>query len=73
MFKNCKQNIKVIKTTVSLKIEIKEKSPFLWFDLSLYTIIKNYISTEREINAGFDKTDGNFICWINHKLWGFLS
>jgi len=28
MFKACKLNIKVIKTTVSLKIEIKEKSPF---------------------------------------------
>jgi len=28
MFKACKQNMKVIKTTVSLKIEIKEKSLF---------------------------------------------
>ena len=68
MFKACKQNVKVIKTIVTLKIEIKEKSPFLWFYLSLYAIIKNYISPEREINAEFDKTNGNFICWINHKL-----
>ena len=59
MFKACKKNMKVIKTTVSLKIEIKEKSPFLWFDLSLYAIIKNYISPEREIN---DKTNSDFIC-----------
>ena len=68
MFKACQQNMKVTKTTVYLKIKINEKSPFLWFDLSLYAIIKNYISPEREINAEFDKTNSNFICWINHKL-----
>jgi len=51
MFKACKQNTKVIKTTVSLKIEIKEKYPFWWFDLSLYAIIKNYISPARENNS----------------------
>jgi len=62
MFKACKQNMKVIKTTVSLKIEIKEKSPFLWFNLSLYAIIINFISPEREVNAEFDKTNSNFIC-----------
>jgi len=39
MFKACQQNMKVTKTTVYLKIKINEKSPFLWFDLSLYAII----------------------------------
>ena len=53
--------MKVIKATVSLKIEIKEKTPFLWFDLSLYAIFKNYISSEREINDEFHKTNSNFI------------
>ena len=62
--------MELIKTTISLKIEIKENITFLWFDPVLYTIIKTYISSERAINAGFDKTNYNFIHCIIHKLWG---
>ena len=58
----CTQNIEVIKTTVSLKNEIKEKFTFLWFNLLYYVIIKTFISYEREINACLDKTNRNFIC-----------
>ena len=37
MYAACTQNIEVIKTTISLKNEIKEKFTFLWFNLfSLY-------------------------------------
>jgi len=55
MFKACKQNMKVTKTTVSLKIKIKEKSPFLRFGLSLYAIIKNYKSTEGKLTLNLIK------------------
>ena len=41
-------NIKLIKTSVSLKIEIKEKYTFLWFRLLLYVIVKSiYIILKR--------------------------
>jgi len=49
MYIACKQNMKRIKTTISLDIEIKEKSPFLWFKLSVYAIIKNYISPKEKL------------------------
>jgi len=62
--------MKVIKTNISLKIEIKEKSPFLWFDLSLYATLKSYISTEREINTEFDKINGNFIILDQSQVIG---
>jgi len=39
----------------------------LWFDLSLYAIIKNYKSAEREINAEFDKRNGNFIIMLDQS------
>ena len=61
MYTACVRSMKVIKTTVSLKIDIKEKTTFLWFDLLLCTIIKNYISAEREINIEFDKANCGFI------------
>ena len=56
MYTACTQNIEVIKTTISLKNEIKEKFTFLWFNLL------SFISYEREINAGLDKANHNFIC-----------
>ena len=64
--------MKLIKTTVSLKIEIKENITFLWFDPVLNAIIKTYISSERAINAGFDKTNHNIIRCVIHKLRGIL-
>ena len=44
----CMQNMKLIKTAISLKIEIKEKYIFLWFYLLLYVNCKNiYIILKR--------------------------
>jgi len=48
MYIACIQNMNRIKTTVSLKIEIKEKCPFLWFDLSVYAIIIKTIYHQKE-------------------------
>jgi len=53
--KACKQNMKVIKTTVSLKIKIKEKSPFLWFDLSLYAITKTIYGQKEKLTLNLIK------------------
>ena len=61
MYTACVQSMKVIKTTISLKIDIKEKTTFLWFDLPLCATIKNYVSPEREINIEFDKANCGFI------------
>ena len=73
MFKACKQNMKVIKTTVSLKIEIKEKSPFLWFDLSLYAIIKNFISPEKELTLNLIKQTVTLYVGLTTSYTVFLS
>ena len=51
------QNMKLIKVTLSLKFEIKEKYTFLWFDFLLKVIIKTYISPKTEINSLSDKTN----------------
>ena len=60
--------MKLIKTTFSLEIKIKEKSTFLWLDITFEVNSKPYISLRREFNILSRKANHKFIDQAKHKL-----